>query len=514
MGIKRTVLKLCLLILIAARAAAQFDAGQFAKELEEVLPQFNVTGLAIAIIQNDSTIFSRGFGWRDAEKRLPVTSQSLFNIASCSKAFTAAAMAQLESEKKIAWKDKVIEYIPGFRLTDPYITAELNITDILTHRSGLGTFYGDLLWYGTSYTTAEIIHRMRYLPITQDFRSSYGYQNNMYLLAGEIIKKMSGLSWENYIKEKFFIPLEMFNAKTSSQELEPGMDIAYPHLNGKIQKLYIDDPHAAYSIYANTEDLSHWVRMLLQNGLWRTKKVLPEEAIEKIFEPQMILPLNRNMRENKTNFRAYGLGWFMYDYAGRKIIEHDGGMPGYISKITLVPAEKIGFVLLTNDMTNIPSALRNIILDSFFGISDSQWLDKYSGYLERYKEIREQKKQQRYMQRKKDSKPSLSLTSYSGVYEDKMYGEATVLFRNDSLILTLLPTQKWFTSPLEHWHYDTFRIKFRDEFLPEGFVTFDFDTDKKITGFKIDLPNPDFHFFNLNFKKVNEQIISKIKSSR
>ena len=170
MDIKRTLLKFCLLILIAAHAYAQFDAGQFAKEVEEVLPQFNVTGMAIAIIQNDSIIFSRGFGWRDAEKKLPVTSQSLFNIASCSKAFTATAVAQLESEKKIAWTDKVIEYIPGFRLADPYITAELNITDILTHRSGLGTFYGDLLWYGTSYTPAEIIHRMRYLPITQDFR--------------------------------------------------------------------------------------------------------------------------------------------------------------------------------------------------------------------------------------------------------------------------------------------------------------------------------------------------------
>ena len=242
------VSKLCLLCLFIGSASAQFNSSKLEKEIKRVIPQFNVTGMVLSIIQDDSVIFSRAFGWRDAEKKLPITSQSLFNIASCTKAFTAAALAKLESEKKIAWADKVIDYIPEFQLADSYITAELNLIDILTHRSGLGTFYGDLLWYGTDYSPAEIIHRMRYLPITQDFRSSYGYQNNMYIIAGEIIKNVSGLSWADYIKENFFIPLEMFNSRTCSEELKSDMDIAYPHLNGTIQKLYIDDPHAAYSI--------------------------------------------------------------------------------------------------------------------------------------------------------------------------------------------------------------------------------------------------------------------------
>ena len=329
----------------------------------------------------------------------------------------------------------------------------------------------------------------------------------MYLLAGEIIKKVSGLSWENYIKEKFFIPLEMLNAHTSSQELEPGMDIAYPHLDGKIQNLYIDDPHAAYSIYAGTEELSHWVRMLLQKGQWRTNKVLTEEAIEKIFEPQMILRISRQMRANKTNFRAYGLGWFLYDYAGRKIIEHDGGMPGYISKITLVPDEDLGFIILTNDMTNIPSALRNILLDNFFKISGNHWFDTYLKMTQKYEQYLDERRQERYKQRTKGTAPSLPLKSYEGVYEDQMYGQAKLDMLNGSLTITLLPTEKWFISHMEHWHFDTFRIKFRDEYLPEGFVTFQFDTDKTITGFTIDLPNPDFHFFNLNFKKIPTQLI-------
>jgi len=469
---------------------------------EKAVEEFELPGLAIAMVKDGEVIFSKGYGFKDADEGIAMSTGSLFNIASCSKAFTAACIGKLVSEGKLDWKDKVVEYIPEFKLEDDCVTRELNIADLLCHRSGFGTFYGDLLWYGTNYTPMEVIERMYYVPMTQDFRSDWGYQNNMYLVAGEIIKRITGKTWAEYLTEEIFLPLGMVESRPASNTLTMDQDIAYPHLDGIKEDLLIMEPFPAGSIYSSVDEMSHWMLMLLNNGKWDGNEILSAATVEKMFAPHTVRELPGYLKNMGVHFYLYGLGWSLFDYSGKKIVEHDGGMPGYISKVTLVPEENFGFVILTNDMNILPGALRYKILDMFYNDNDFDWAAQYLGYKTRMNNAEEKAEKERDESRVSGTSPSLELDGYTGNYIDKMYGDAEVVMENDELVLTLLPTKELFTSPMEHWHYDTFRIKFVDDFLPYGFVTFSFDSNGKVTGFKIDLPNPDFHFFNLDFKRL------------
>ncbi|RMF65414.1 MAG: serine hydrolase, partial [Calditrichaeota bacterium] len=357
-------------------------------------------------------------------------------------------------------------------------------------------------WYETGYSHEEIIRRMRYLPIKNEFRSQFGYQNNMYMIAGEIVARVTGKSWSQFVYDRIFGPLGMSDSRTSSKDLSQDLDIAYPHLQGKLQQIYVQEPFAAGSIYSSVDDMSRWIRMLLNEGRWQGKTILSPASVEELFSPQTVIKLSPFMKSHGSHFYAYGLGWFLFDYAGRKIVEHDGGMPGYISKVTLVPEEELGLVILTNDMNILTGALRYKILDTFFGQKETDWAAQYLVFKKQREEARKTREAERVAQRVAGTKPSLALAEYAGTYRDEMYGDARVDFDGKKLQVTLLPAAEKFTSQMEHWHYDTFRIKFRDAFLPAGFVTFHLDSKGQIADFTIDLPNPDFHFFNLDFKRV------------
>ncbi len=493
-----------LLILFSVSLPAQqnINLKQLDSYIDKAVKDFNLTGLSIAVVKDTSIIFKKGYGVEDALVNKPMTTKALFNIASCTKAFTAACVAILVDEGKLDWDDKVEDFVPGFKLADPYITANLNMADMLSHRSGLATFDGDLLWYRTDYSNKDVIKRMRYLPIRNNFRSDFGYQNNMFMIAGEVIKNITGKSWSDFIEEKLFTPLEMTDSRTCSEQLDEGQEIAYPHLKGKKQDLYIEDPGPAGSIYSSPDEMAHWVTMLLNGGMYKGRQILKQKIIDKLFSPQTILPVSSFLKNNGTHFYDYGLGWFLFDYSGKKIVEHSGGMPGYISKVTLVPEEKLGIIILTNDMNSLTTALRYKILDMFLNDKNKDW----AGEVLNSSKEREEKLAEREAlleeKRFKNTEPSLELKAYEGLYRDKMYGDAKIEMRNGKLWLTLIPTKVKFYSPMEHWHFDTFMIKFADEFLPEGFVTFNFNSNAEITGFKIDLPNPDFNFYNLDFKKL------------
>jgi CubicO group peptidase (beta-lactamase class C family) len=208
----------------------QADFDNLDAYIANAVEMFEQTGVAVAIVKDSAVVFSKGYGFRNLEENMPMTTSALFNIASCSKAFTAACLGMLVDQDKLRWSDKVTDYIKGFRLEDPYITQQLNMTDILSHRSGLRTFYGDLLWYETDYSNSEIIHRMRYLPIMNDFRLQFGYQNNMFMIAGEIIEAITGKTWAEYLYDNIFKPLGMAQSRACSRHLTSDQQIAYPHL--------------------------------------------------------------------------------------------------------------------------------------------------------------------------------------------------------------------------------------------------------------------------------------------
>src|SRR6056297_677563 len=489
--------------------AVTFAYSQSSKKISETIEKaydkFQPSGLSVVIVKDGKIEYINSFGYKIKQEKQKVKNNSIFNIASCSKAFTAAAVGKLVSEEKLAWEDKVIDYIPEFRLSDPYITSELTIEDILSHRTGLSTFTGDLLWYSTNYTNEEIIRRMRYLPIENDFREDYGYQNNMFMLGGEIIERITGKTWSEYIQENIFEPLDMKNTYPSIDEMTQFDNLAYPHIeNQKIEPYDFNGSKPAGAIMSNVKDLSHWVMMLLNYGNYNDKEVLPKSVVRKCFAPHTQLSVSEQNEKMGIHFRDYGLGWNMFDYSGQKVIEHNGGMPGYISKVTLVPEKRLGFAILNNGMgIYVNEAIKTFILEHYLKDEITRnWNETFMNFKKQREKRLEKRKEKRIASRVKYTTPSLNKEGYVGTYKDKMYGKARIKIIDGNLNLTLLPAKEVFTSPMENWHYDTFKIEFNDAFLPFGLVTFDFNPAGEVIGFKIDLPSNDFHFNKLNFEKI------------
>ena len=472
--------------------------------IEAAVDSFNLPGLAVGVIKNNEIVFLEGFGYRNTETNKKVNENTIFGIASCSKAFTAACMAILVDEGKLSWDDKVIDHYPGFRLYDPYITRELMIKDLLCHRAGYKTFDGDLLWYGTNYTREEIIERFRYRENPYSLREKFGYSNVMYIAAGEVIKHVSGKSWDEFVDEHIFSMIGMEETTTTNNGFDDKMNIAYPHLDGKpMDFINYDNSGPAASINTSASELLMWVQLMLNKGAWNDTTVFSENAYYNLVKPQTMLNAGRANTIDGTHFSNYGLGWSMKDYNGMKIIDHGGGLPGFHSKVVFVPEDSLGYVILANEISLLIPALEKDLLD--FHLNDSLgWATRYFPYQAMQKEREAKKVAKLEEERVKDTKPSLALEAYTGMYEDQMYGPAEIKMIDKQLQIQLIPTKKLFVSNMEHWQYNTFKIRVKDPFLPEGFVTFNMAEDGTIEGFKINIDNPDFHFYKLDFKKVRE----------
>ena len=483
-----------------AQEKQKIDFDSLNHYIDNTFHEFHLNGLSVMIIQGDSIVFDNNWGTAGFDKK--VSSNSVYNIASCTKAFTGAAIAKLVNEGLLQWDDLVIDYLPDFKLSDPYITEHLTIEDLLTHRSGLGTFYGDLLWYETDRSTEDVISRLQYLPITNRFRDQFGYQNTMYMVAGEILEIVSGKTWDEYIQNNLLVPLKMTNTKVNGSKLDKNQNIAYPIINGEIVNITMQKSHAAASLFSSTNDLSRWVRMLLNKGIVEGDTILDPRIIYDMETSRTIRGINGLRQMTGAQFNTYALGWNIWDHNGKKVVEHAGGMPGYISQVTLVPQENLGIIILTNTLSSVPTALELYILDVYLKDKASDWSKKFLQFKKMGVKAEELDSVRRVESRILDTHPSLPLEKYIGLYEDKMYGQAKVSMRNGQLEMIFLPAKDVFTSPMEHWHFDTFKVQFKDPFLPAGYITFSFDSKRNIEGFKIDLKSNDFHFFNLDFKRV------------
>lgn len=464
--------------------------------IQRAMKDWKMPGFAIAIVKNDSVLFSKGYGIRDIRTNEPVDESTNFMIASCSKAFTTAALATLVDRGKINWDDKVIDYLPNFQMYDAWVTKEITIRDLVTHRSGLATFSGDILWLGSLYDSKEVIKRARYLKPVSSFRSKYGYQNIMYSVAGSIIPVVTDSSWSDYIKAHFFKPLNMKRSTTSLEEMQKLGNFAYPHKieNEKVlpfNNFYsIETVAPAGAINSNVADMSQWIRLQLKKGKFDGKQIFSEKQSNEMWS-------NQTPIENMN----YGLGWFIRYWNGKKLLNHGGGMPGMISDVSLLPEENFGFVILSNAETGMVSAIRNYILETFFLKEQKDWnklmLDNWKRRLENF----EKENKRREDVRVKNTKPNLPLDKYCGIYEDKMYGKAEVSLKDGKLFLQFLPSPS-FKGELKHYHFDTFFIDWEDEFLTRGWVKFDMDFNANIKQFTIEVPNsPDFIFTELLFEK-------------
>jgi CubicO group peptidase (beta-lactamase class C family) len=515
--------RLCLIAFIlpficAATAAAQSGAGDARlREIDEyaarALQDWRVPGMAMAIVKDDRVIWAQGYGVRELNKPEKVDAETLFAIASNSKAFTAAALAILVDEGKLKWDDPATKHLPGFELYDPYATREITVRDLISHRSGLATFGGDLLWYETTYSRDEVLRRIRHLKPASSFRSRYGYQNVMFLAAGEIVENLTGKTWDEFVRERFFAPLGMKHTNTSITAFKPGANVAAPH-NEKGGALHaityanVDNVGPAASINSCVADLAEWMRLQLGRGSYAGKRIFSAAASWEMWQPNIAIPISEAAaKHNPTrHFQTYGLGWFLSDYHGRKVVSHGGGLDGMISQTALMPEENLGVVVLTNSETPLASLLVNKVFDVYLGVPKRDWSAEA---LERAKQAKEAAKAEEAKveaARVKDTKPSLALEKYAGTYSGALYGDAKVTSEGGKLVLRLAPAPN-FVGDLEHWHYDTFRLTWRESVrypFPRGTVTFTLNARGEIDKMMIDCPNPDFDFKELDFSRAVE----------
>jgi len=473
--------------------------------IRQAVEKYHSPGLAVGIIKNGKIVLSNGYGYRNTETGDKVDENTLFGIASCSKAFTAASIAILVDEGKLDWDDKVIDVYPEFQAYDPYITRELTIRDLLCHRAGYETFDGDLIWYGTDYDREEVVHRMRYVENPYSLREKFGYSNVMYITAGEVILAVTGQTWDEFLTENIFAPLSMNETTTTNSTFTAKMNVAVPHIDGKpVEFISYDNASSAAAINSSVSDMLKWEQLMLGKGIYGEDTIFSKAQYYTMVSPQTILNAGKAEKVDGTHFSAYGLGWSLKDFNGMKVISHGGGLPGFHSKVTFVPEDSLAYVILGNQISYLVEALDRKILDYYIGDNERDWAELYLEAENANMAKDSIKNAERHAARVLNTIPSLDLNDYTGVYEDVSYGKASVELKDGGLVLTLLPTKELFSANMEHWQYDTFRFQFNDKFLPEGFATFFLDSKGKIFYFTIELENPDFHFDKLKFEKVNE----------
>ncbi|MBX6363389.1 MAG: serine hydrolase [Gemmatimonadetes bacterium] len=458
----------------AADAARRLDAY-----VARAVADWHVPGLAIAVVRGDSVVFAKGYGVRELGKAEAVDIHTRFAIGSTTKAMTVAALAMLVDEGKIRWDEPVIDVLPDFRLYDPYVTREVTIRDLLTHRTGLGN--ADLLWIGNDYPGEEVIRRVRYLKLAHPFRAVWDYQNIMYAVAGDVVAAASGMPWEQFVRTRIWQPLGMNETEATLADVAGKPDVASPHdsIGGRMKVIAnrpVDPVKSAGSVWSSVSDMSKWMRFVLDSARVGGKRLISAEQYREIFTPQIRAPMEEYpaLQLSRPHGFSYGLGWFIQDYAGEWVWMHTGSIDGMSAIIGLLPDRKLGvYVLANRDHAELRHALMYRAFDLFTGRPDRDWsrelLTLFSGIRERARARQAEREKTRHA----DVGPSLPLGAYAGVYSDSTFGAVRVQLRGDSLRLAY---GKGVVGTLEHWEYDTFRAHLEDErqdpilvtFLPDG----------------------------------------------
>lgn len=508
--IRKYLIVPALLVFIISSSFAQVDFRKLDAYYEKALKDWGIPGMSIAIVKDGKVVFVKGYGVKEVGKPEKPDEHTLYAIASNSKAFTTAAIAQLVDEGKLKWDDKVKSYLPYFELYDPWISHEITIRDLLCHRVGLKTFSGDLIWYRSDLSPEEIIRRAKYLPRAYDFRSGYGYSNVMYITAGEVIQKLTGQSWSEVVEQQFFRPLGMSRTVTTTKKLEAKGNFATPHalINNIHKPIPWEDWEAVAAtggIISSVNDMAQWMIFNLNNGVWKGDTLLSRDSRNELWKPHNMFPVDHTDNDNAIHLRGYALGWTISDYQGRLRVGHTGGYSGMLSAVSLIPDEKLGVVVLTNGMKGLYSAIVNYTVDRFLKAPDRDWSAEL---LEQQKNYRDTRIEDRKNARLAGTRPTLPLENYAGEYWCDAYGKITVKKENDKLRIYFEHTTD-FSSTLDHWHQDVFQIKWDNEGIMSWFsfgtVKFELDNNEKVTGIHFDVPNNDFWFEELDAKRTSRE---------
>jgi len=468
---------------------------------------FEVPGLALAIVKDDGVVVAKGYGVRKLGDPTPVDARTLFGIASNTKAFTATALGLLVEEGKLAWDAPVIRYLPAFAMWDPFVTREITVRDLLVHRSGLGLGAGDLLWWPEStYDRKEIARRLRFIQPATSFRTAYAYDNVLYLIAGELIETISGQTWENFVATRILARVGMTGSNVRHSAAAAGGNVATPHapVDGAVRAIRpfeSDNTNPAGGINSSADDMAKWLRVQLSGGTLadgsRLFSAQTARQLTSIVTPIPIGDPPPELPPLKTNFHGYALGFDIRDYRGHKIVMHTGGLPGYVSRVAMIPDLNVGVAVLTNQESGEAfDSIAYRVLDYYLGAPAFDWIDGYSKVHARVAAGVSAAEGNASSARDAASKPSLSLSRYAGTYRDAWYGDITIAEEGGKLVMRFSHTPA-LTGDLEHWQHDTFIARWRDrELRADAYVTFALKPDGSIDQAKMRAVSPatDFSF--------------------
>lgn len=449
--------------------------------IENGRKDWNIPGMAVGIVKDGKVVYAKGFGEKQLGTADKVDANTIFSIASVSKNMTAAALGILVDEGKIDWDDKVIKHIPWFQLKDPWVTRELTIRDILTHQVGLGRVLGNRLQFMTRSTRDQVLYQVRYMDFEKSFRSGYVYNNVMYSLAGQVIEYADGRTWDEFLQQRLFLPLEMTRTTTKLADLEVQTNKAYPHqeIEGEIVSISRrnwDNAGPAGGVNASINDLNKWMLMQLGDaGVYKNQVIVSPKQMNEIHKPQVIRPMNNALDSQAS----YGLGWTILDYKGKRVLNHGGATDGFNTFMYLIPELDLGIVVVGNTFNNLGTAIAYQVMDAYLGNIDKDWNKHYLENYNRYYKRVEQARKVIDDARVTNTKPSLSLSDYVGVYQSEAYGKAEVIEQKGRIIVRFWDDQS-LEATLEHWHFDTYRAVWKNRALREEFLQFHLNKNGKV----------------------------------
>ncbi|GGG35933.1 serine hydrolase [Bizionia arctica] len=507
-----------LLFLISCVSFSQIEEKKLDELIQNTLKTFDVPGMSVGIIKDGKTIYSKGFGVRSLNTNQEMTDETLVGIASNSKGFTATALAILADEGKLNFDDKVSKHIPEFQMNDAYVSQQITIKDLITHRAGLGLGQGDLMFFpeGGTLTVDDIIYNVRYLKPENSFRSTLDYNNIMFIVAGEIIHRVSGLSWSEFIEQRILKPVGMTssygsynNAKTANVS---NIIDAHAPIDGKAVAVphdWNETANAAGGIISNIKDMNTWAEFLM-NGFTTKEgtKLVSDKQIYQLWNLQIATPVSFKNAYN-SNFGGYGLGWFLTDVEGHKQVYHTGGLIGTVTQFTLIPDMKLGIVILTNQQSGAAfSTITNTIKDSYLGIEDRNWLTQYDERMTKRNAEFEKEKQDIYSKSdafKKDKKNQIKNEQILGTYTDDWFGDVLILNEGNTLRISC-KTSPRLKGELVPYTSNVMIAKWDDRsYDADVFVNFQFDENGKAQGMTLkpisDITDFSFDFEDLDLKK-------------
>ncbi|PKH92489.1 serine hydrolase [Pseudoalteromonas sp. 78C3] len=489
---------------------AQVDTNKIDDVIKASMARFDVPGMAVAIVENDKVIFAKGFGVTNLDTNKKVNKDTLFGIASNTKAFTTAALAKLVDEGKLSWDDRVIDHLPEFRLYDSYVTREMRIRDLLSHRSGLGLGQGDLMiWPSTDKSVDEILAGLQYLKPASSFRSKYAYNNLMFVTAGEVVARVSGISWNDYIEKNILQPLHMDNSRAGFSRIpKSNKNWATGHIpmDGTLHPFfvnYLEDFRGAGAIASSVSDMSQWLRTQLAGGKMPSgEQLFSEKQQAQMWHPHITSMASKSAFESyHQQFRGYGLGWSIEDYHGFKKLGHGGGILGMVSQVTLLPEKKLGIVILSNQQAfGALSAVTHEVLEEALELEDKDWVEDLA-------KSHFEGKQHAYVNAKPeapaDYQPQLPNINYTGTLHDDWYGDVIIEQLDSKLHIDFTHTKR-LKGTLEHYTGNTFIVKWDEKLLEaDAFIRFEMSSQNRVNSAKMRAVSTQVTDFSFDFRNLH-----------